>query len=341
MTQAFVPLPRKDLLISEIETELCVNGLGAAAEGVPRELWERCLLGPAREFFGRGGKGFRAELVTSAWEIAGGRGDLPIEAAMLVELLHGGSLIIDDIQDGSEQRRGAPALHLLIGAPLAINTGNWLYFYAEALASRLGLAPSAELALRRAVNSAVLRCHYGQALDLSAQVGVLAHSQVLKVVRATTLLKTGSLFELAARIGAITAGATDAVTERLAAFGRGLGIGLQMLDDLSGVCSARHRHKGEEDLIHGRPTWVWAWLAEQLDELGYSRLQHTMREVERRVLAPEVVMAVLRERVAAPGRAKVQSHLARTLADLYAVMGPSPALRSLEVQVARIEESYA
>ena len=345
MTQALAPLERKALLLDQLEAEFRLDGLrkslGASGEGVPRELWERLLLAPLREFFGRAGKELRAALVTSAWELAGGRDSMPLEAAMLVELLHGGSLIIDDIQDGSEVRRGGAALHLLIGEPLAINTGNWLYFYAEELASRLGLPAAAELELRRAVSSAVLHCHYGQALDLSARVGLLGRSQVPKVVRATTLLKTGSLFELAARVGAISAGASLPVTQRLAEFGQMLGVGLQMLDDLSGICSPHRRHKGHEDLLNGRPTWPFAWLAEELDELGYSRVQHTMREVERRDLHPEVVAEVLRERLGASGKVKVHAHLVQALERLRGGIGPSAALRALELQVARIEEGYA
>jgi geranylgeranyl pyrophosphate synthase len=345
MTQAFVPLERQELLLRQLEAEFRIDGLcenlGGSADAVPRELWERSLLGPLREFFGRPGKELRAALVTSAWQIAGGKGALPREAAMLVELLHGGSLIIDDIQDGSELRRGGTALHRVIGEPLAINTGNWLYFYAEELAGRLSLAPLAELELRRAVSSAVLRCHYGQALDLSARVGMLAQPQVATVVRATTELKTGSLFALAARVGAISAGASAELGAELAEFGQTLGVGLQMLDDLSGLCSPRLRHKGHEDLVNGRPTWLWAWLADEIDELGYTRLQHAVREVERGALSPDVVADALRERLSISGRARVHEHFARARERLRASAGPSAALRALELQVTRLEESYA
>lgn len=345
MTQAFVPLQGNPLLLRQLEAEFGVDGLcealGGCAEGVPRELWERSLLGPLREFFGRPGKELRAALVTSAWEIAGGRGAMPQESALLVELLHGGSLIIDDIQDGSELRRGGAALHRLVGEPLAINTGNWLYFYAEELAGRLNLAPSAELELRRAVSSAVLRCHYGQALDLSARVGLLAQAHVPTVVRATTELKTGSLFELAARVGAISAGAPRALIRELADFGRMLGVALQMLDDLSGICSLARRHKGHEDLVNGRPTWVWAWLAQELDELGYTRLQHSVREVERRTSSPETLADALRERLSPWARARVQAHLDRARERLRANVAPSAALRALEAHVARLADGYA
>jgi geranylgeranyl pyrophosphate synthase len=241
MTQAYAPIELPLPLLLRLEAELGSDapcpGLDIDCNGVPRQLWEQCLLGPLREFLTRTGKELRAALVLSAWEIAGGRAPLPSEAKLLVEVLHAGSLIIDDIQDGSTVRRGGRSLHLVIGEPLAINAGNWLYFYAEELAGQLGLAPTAELELRRSVAKAVLHCHYGQALDLSTQIGMLAQRQVPELVRVTTSLKTGSLFELAAEVGAICAEAGAGVTQALARFGQALeyvlvGIGFEPLNDL-------------------------------------------------------------------------------------------------------------
>lgn len=46
----------------------------------------------------------------------------------LTELVHNGSLIIDDIEDSSQSRRGQPCVHLKFGEDTAINAGNFLYF---------------------------------------------------------------------------------------------------------------------------------------------------------------------------------------------------------------------
>jgi geranylgeranyl diphosphate synthase type II len=43
-----------------------------------------------------------------------------------MELLHNALLVHDDIEDGSDQRRGAPTLHALHGVPLALNAGDAL-----------------------------------------------------------------------------------------------------------------------------------------------------------------------------------------------------------------------
>jgi hypothetical protein len=46
----------------------------------------------------------------------------------MAELIHVGSLIVDDIQDGSDLRRGGPTVHKAYGVPLAINAGSSAYF---------------------------------------------------------------------------------------------------------------------------------------------------------------------------------------------------------------------
>ncbi len=169
---------------------------------VPPRLLEHALFHPLSKAARRPGKEFRARLSRICWDLGGGEGEVPRELGLIVEALHLGSLIVDDIEDESECRRGVPCLHQQVGLPLALNAGNWLYFWPGAVLSRAGFEAPIELALRRAIDRAVLRCHYGQALDLSVRVGELRQREVLDVVFATTRLKTGSLMELAAELGA-------------------------------------------------------------------------------------------------------------------------------------------
>ena len=96
---------------------------------VPASLWENALHRPLAEFLARPSKEFRARLVQWGYVLGGGVGIAPVELALSVEALHAGSLVVDDIQDGSQERRGAPALHLQHGVARALNAGNWLYFW--------------------------------------------------------------------------------------------------------------------------------------------------------------------------------------------------------------------
>jgi geranylgeranyl pyrophosphate synthase len=303
---------------------------------VPGRFWERALLGPLRELSLRPGREFRGRLTHVAWELAGGSGSPKLELAAIVEAYLLGSLIIDDIEDGSELRRGAPTLHRLVGLPLALNAGNWLYFWPGVLLARAGFDPNVELALRKAIDRAVLHCHYGQALDLSVRVTELNQHEVAGVVYATTRLKTGSLMELAAELGAIGAGASNERTRVLAKLGRDIGVALQMLDDLSGIAVQKRAHKGREDLLAARPSWVWAWLADA-DHVSYRRLRTQAEAVARGELEPDGLAGLLAERVVEPGRRSVRVLLGCTLAAARATFGDARGISELESELARLE----
>jgi len=335
MIEPAVSTPPAPLLAALLEDE---RGAALPPEvAVPGRLWERALFAPLREIALRPGKEFRGQLSHVAFELAGGTGQLKLEIPAIVEAYHLGSLIVDDIEDGSELRRGAPALHRLVGVPLALNAGNWLYFWAGTLLSRAGFGAEVELTLRRAVERAVLRCHYGQALDLSVRVTELHHDEVAAVVYATTRLKTGSLMELAAELGATAAGASPERARVLANLGRDIGVALQMLDDLGGIAVARRAHKGREDLLAARPSWVWAWLAESVDRVTYQRLSSMAEGVARGELEPDVLAALVAERVAQPGRRAIRERLDSTLEAARTTFGEARGIAELESELTRLE----
>jgi hypothetical protein len=298
----------------------------ADADAFSEELLEQALFAPLADFLARPSKQFRARLTGFAWRIAGKTSAPPAELPCIVEALHAGSLIVDDIEDGSTERRGASALHCEYGVPRALNAGNWLYFWPAELLGRLGLSASAELALHRALGRTLRACHEGQALDLYTRVTELERAAVPAVVRTTTRLKTGKLFELAAVLGATAAGAPRALVRSLAEFGAELGTGLQMLDDAGGLLSRERRHKGHEDL--------------SIAPGEYERLRDLARKVTHRELHPEHATIELQRALGGHARRSVAEHLSATLARLEREVGSSPALVEIERELTRMQESY-
>ncbi|HEX6277700.1 MAG TPA: polyprenyl synthetase family protein [Polyangiaceae bacterium] len=304
---------------------------------VASRFWHKALFDPLGETTRRPGKEFRGRLTEIAWRLAGGRGSAPVELGAAVEALHLGSLIVDDIEDGSVRRRGAEALHLRVGLPLALNAGNWLYFWSSSLLERAGFEPPRLLALKGAMNRAVLRCHYGQALDLSLRVTELRQSEVKDLVYGTTRLKTGSLFELSAELGAIAAGAPVETVRALGELGRDIGIALQMLDDWTGIASQYRCHKGHEDLLESRPTWPWAWLSEFLDDVSYVRLRALAEAAAGRDLHPEAVAEQIRALLADAPEQAIRRQVETSRAACRARFADAPALAELERELARLE----
>lgn len=316
-------------------------------EELPRALWNRALGEIVEDILTRPSGRFRARLAELAFRLSDGHGDPPVALGALLEVLHAGSLIIDDIEDGSPERRGQAAMHVRYGLPSALNAGNWMYIRALQLVE----AVEPELAsvrdrLRRAVVDAMASCHLGQAVDLTLRVAHLPRAAVYRVVASSTMLKTGALMELAARLGAITAGAGAPREEALARFGRRMGLGLQMLDDFRNLAvhGGSAGKKALEDLRNGSPTWPWAIASRVLDEAGFDELQRSARDVLERGEAAEgrarAVAAALLMAVGRHGREQISRHLAEALADLRAAVGPRPELAAVEAELQRLEESY-
>lgn len=334
------PNPLQVLLDEHFSEPALSALLGAEAGALDRALWAPGLAAPVSSFLATPGKSFRAELVALSFELAGGRGPCPARLSAIVELLHAGSLIIDDIEDASSSRRGAPALHVSHGLPIALNAGNWMYFWALGLIEQVATSPELELTMQRWVHRTLLRCHHGQALDLTSNAYRIPKAELPRLVLASAELKSGALMQLSAVLGALGAGATPALVNELAHFGRSMGVALQMLDDVGGIVSERRCHKGHEDLLLARPTWPWAWLSAELPEADFEQLRQLGREVEQRELHPELLASRVRELLHGSGPLRVRRHVQQAFARLEASVGHRPALRALRSQLRRMEKSY-
>lgn len=328
-----------------------VSSLNGLLAELPESFWawgeidpsilDAALLNPARDILGRTGKGLRARLVEHSWRLAGGdREGVPELLPLLVELLHAGSLVIDDIEDDSRLRRGQTALHRVYGLPLALNMGNWLYFVALALLSRVAVPPELKLALHEDAGLALLRSHQGQALDLGVRVTSAKRSEIKRLVASSTRLKTGSLMQLSALIGARASGGTPEAVDAISRFGAELGVALQMLDDWSGISVESRREKGVEDIKLARPTWPWVWLAEGSDELVYAETVRQLRSVS---IDWEAGLILDRMRVLLETRApaRIQAQLELALGCMHAGIVESLELDAVRDYVGALERAFS
>lgn len=231
------------------------------------ELLERCLFDPIKNLRDRPSKEIRSQLVRLGGRIAAGkekslmRRNLDI-AAEAVEMLHAGSLIVDDIEDGSSMRRGQPSVHRTYGVPIALNAGNWLYFWPMHMIGSMELAEDKQLELYRRYYRTLLRAHFGQAIDVGLDMESVQQGEVKALCLLSMELKTGALTAFALGMGAVIGGLSGEGLAAIDAFGQGFGVALQMFDDL-GNLKAANGHKQFEDLNLRRPSWVWAVAAEQ------------------------------------------------------------------------------
>jgi geranylgeranyl diphosphate synthase type I len=212
----------------------------------------------------RGGKGWRSSWLVLCCHALGYRGsDQRLRELMpVVELIHTGSLIIDDIQDESATRRGLPALHAQIGADLAINAGNFLYFLPMLLIQELSwLTDEQRLETYHRIAVGMRQGHLGQALDLMWSKGrydVAAKVEQFEQTRDELLeqyrLKCGCQLEAAAHIAGSLSEAPQRYVEALSSYSQSFGVVYQLVDDVNdaGGESQDFGKSTGEDLRNGR-----------------------------------------------------------------------------------------
>ena len=183
--------------------------------------------GPAE---GGAGKAIRPALVLAATRALGGRTDDAVPAAAAVELAHNFTLVHDDVIDRDPTRRHRPTVWTVFGGENAILAGDALQALALSVLAE-DRHPAAAGAVARLSRCVIELCD-GQYADCSFERrGDISLNECLSMAEG----KTGALLGCACAIGALYAGAGEAVVEAMEAFGRQVGLAFQLIDDLIGI----------------------------------------------------------------------------------------------------------
>ncbi len=214
----------------------------------------------ARAWLGRSGKRWRPYLATSLWVALSseGKDEAPVlpddlkKLAVAVECFHKASLIHDDIEDGDALRYGEATLHEEHGVPVALNVGDLLLGEGYRLISELEASGDVRAAMMRvaALGHVTLSRGQGAELTWARAPRPLSSLEVLGIFRE----KTAPAFEVALRLGALFAGASDEVLDVLGPYSEALGIAYQIHDDLDDYTG----HGDSDDLADLRPSLILA-----------------------------------------------------------------------------------
>jgi len=205
------------------------------------------LLAPLRELVFRGGKRWRPLLMTLTCEALGGA-DAAVPLSPVVEFSHNASLIHDDIEDESDERRGKPAIHKIFGIDTAINSGSFFYF----LASRcIEDAEKNRDQYYKLWLECMRRLHLGQAMDINwhRNISTIPKTEDYYLM---CRMKTGSLARLAAELGSIAAGAPQETVKQFGEAADMMGIGFQILDDVKNLTTGIPGKKRGDDIVEGK-----------------------------------------------------------------------------------------
>jgi geranylgeranyl diphosphate synthase type I len=166
-----------------------------------------------------GGKRVRPTLTVLVCDALDGDSEMAVEFAVGIELVHSASLVIDDIIDESDLRRGTPAAWTAFGHGPAILASDGL------LGEAFALFAADERAMRR-VSDALFELGQGEATELTDSPD--SEDAYIKLARR----KTGALFRAAAELGAIAAAADDETVEAFGQYAERVGVAFQMRDDV-------------------------------------------------------------------------------------------------------------
>ncbi|HVS16468.1 MAG TPA: polyprenyl synthetase family protein [Thermoanaerobaculia bacterium] len=239
-------------------------------------LWE-----PVADYPNRGGKMLRPALCIAAARAFGGAAEEAARTAVALELLHNALLVHDDIQDGSELRRGQPTLHRLHGVPIAINAGDMLALLAirPLVDNRAALGGDLALQLLEEAQWTARESAEGQAMELGWRrdhvFDLDSTDYLLMVLKKTCWLTTLCPLRSGALIGA--RGRFD--PDRLLRFGFFLGAAFQIQDDLLNLlgdaeCYGKER---DGDLWEGKRTLMLIHLLERAEGGHRERLRALLR----------------------------------------------------------------
>jgi octaprenyl-diphosphate synthase len=146
----------------------------------------------------------------------------------VVEMIHTATLVHDDVLDGAVVRRHAPTVNAGWGNHASILLGDFLFTHAFHLASTLD-----DVRACRIIGAATNRVCEGELQQCTERGNLgLDEEEYLDMIDG----KTAELTACCCRLGALFSGASEPAVERLARYGRWLGIAFQITDDLLDLC---------------------------------------------------------------------------------------------------------
>jgi geranylgeranyl diphosphate synthase, type II len=245
-----------------------------------------------RDYPERAGRSLRSSLCIAVARAFGAKTEDAINSAVALELLHNAFLVHDDIEDDSEERRGQPTLHVLHGAPIAINVGDALTVLSlqPLLDNRKNLGVRVSLRILEEAEHMARETVEGQAIELGwreRNVIDLGEEDYLRMVLKKTCWYT-TVFPI--RIGALIGTRDGIALEQFIPFGFFVGAAFQIQDDMLNLIGNRRRYgkELEGDLWEGKRTLMIVHLLNHAQPEERTRLRAFLGQPRKQKRAEDV-----------------------------------------------------
>ncbi|MCW4023632.1 MAG: polyprenyl synthetase family protein [Candidatus Bathyarchaeota archaeon] len=238
----------------------------------------KAIADPIWDMLNRGGKRWRPALFLLICDALGKKDDYCVDFAIIPEVIHNGTLVVDDIEDSSEMRRGKPCTHKIFDVDVAINAGNAMYYLPllPIMANRDKLSAEIQRDSYEVYVQEMLNLSMGQAMDIAWHKGAAnADNLTEKDYLQMCAYKTGTLARMAAKLAAVLSGAEPALVEKLGRFAESIGVAFQMQDDildLSGTEFAKKKGGVGGDISEGKRSLLVIYTLQQASTDDKERL---------------------------------------------------------------------
>lgn len=225
----------------------------------------------------RGGKRWRPALMLMIYEALGGDPEEIAPLAVIPEVIHNGTLAVDDVEDESEFRRGKPCIHRIYGIDIAINMGNTMYYFPLTILDELNIRKEKRLAILEEYVQTMLKLSFGQAMDIAWHRGLIKQVDEKQYLQ-MALFKTGALAGFAAKLAAIMADVSEDEAELIQRFAELIAVAFQIQDDVLNVVGDEAKY-GKEiggDITEGKRTLMIIHALKNLPPQDSKRLENIL-----------------------------------------------------------------
>lgn len=221
-----------------------------------------------------GGKRLRPITVVLAGKVLGVSNEMLYRQAAMIEFIHTSTLLHDDVVDESDLRRGKKTANNVFGNAAAVLVGDFLYTRAFQL-----MVSTNNMRIMQVMADATNIIAMGEVMQLMNIGNIdISKEEYFQVIQN----KTAKLFEAAAQVGAILAGADPEQEQALTKYGRLMGMIFQITDDIldySGDTAVIGKNVGD-DLAEGKPTLPLIYLLHNGSEAAKKAVRHALEHAD-------------------------------------------------------------
>jgi octaprenyl-diphosphate synthase len=233
-----------------------------------------------------GGKRIRPALLLLSSKLFNYEGRGAVRLGAVMEIIHTATLVHDDIIDEAQTRRGRPAANTQWGNAKCVLAGDWLYMQSFKIAVQ-----ERNFRILDALIELTQQMVEGELLQMEK----LGKSITLNEHFDLIYRKTACLFSVCMRMGAILGKATPEQEEKVAQYGRDLGMAFQIVDDVLDL-TASESVLGKpvaSDLREGKATMAVIHALERCTPEERAKIESVLRERMFNGVAHADILAIL------------------------------------------------